>query len=478
MALSGADCVTENDPGPAGLTRLLRWTLIVLLSMAVAAMLAELLRAAMTAFLNLEYSRYSDYAKYTNMLWNTAHGRLFAWGTGESYLATHLSFSLALIAPLFRLWDHPALLLVVQWGFLAGGGLFLMAAGFRHRIDAILLLSVLIFFTAYHFTQDVMLREFHGVSAYFLLVPMLYYCAAFRRRMAWIPVLLIAGLREEAGLVAMPVLLYFAVTGKWKAGYGYAGAMTLYAILACLVLFPWINGHSIADRRHTELANACRDLYFGATAMKERAISFGWILLPLVAFLKPGWKPILAFLLVPVLLTLGSPEPSQYRMEHHYPAVVAAFMSIGMLHVAGASARGGRQKNPRPWLAAACLLAVTAVSFHIKGLVVGSVSAQTSPVYRTVSGPGPYLLHVALHHVPGKGVMTAPREFRSLLANRRDLRWSRRRAVAYNPDVVLALGRNDAIEPALTKGLSNGTWRIVHSDAAYTLFQRADAPPR
>jgi uncharacterized membrane protein len=64
-----------------------------------------------------------DYGIYFNMLWNTAHGDWFTYLTDQSYLRTHLSFSLVLLAPLFRLWDDPLLLTVIQWCCLLIGGL-------------------------------------------------------------------------------------------------------------------------------------------------------------------------------------------------------------------------------------------------------------------------------------------------------------------------------------------------------------------
>jgi uncharacterized membrane protein len=472
-----------RDSGPSGFTvsrrtDLLRWAFVGLLGLAVVLMLMELLRAALVAFLNLEYSRYADYAKYTNMVWNTANGHPFAWGLTGNYLQTHLSFSLAFIAPLFLLWDHPALLLVVQWTFLVGGVLFMMAAAVRHRMGAVPLMAVLCFYTAYHFTQDVMLREFHGVSAYFLLVPMLYYCVAFRRGMVWLPLLLMAGLREEAGLVAVPVLLYFAITDRWKAGYWYAGGLVLYVLLACTVIYPLINHAVLADRRQKELANAAWDVYFGANVMRDRALSFGWIVLPLIPFLKSGWGSVLSFLTIPVLITLGSLEPGQYRMEDHYPALVAAFIGISVLHVIGTRWPRAEGRTAMVWIAVAWLFGATGISFYFKGLVVGSRSAQTSTVYRSVSGPGPHVLHLALNYLPREGVLTAPKKLRCLLANRRELLWGSRRGVEFSPEASVALEETDRVEPELAAGVSNGTWRVVYTDDSYTIFQRGQGSAR
>jgi len=212
--------------------------------------------------------------------------------------------------------------------------------------------------------------------------------------------------------------------------------------------------------------------------MSARALSLGWILLPLIPFLRSGWKTLLAFMIVPVLITLCSVEQSQYRMEHHYPALVASFMGITMIHVAATRFAFSQSPGIKVWIAVVWLLGATGVSFYAKGLVVGSHSAQVSTVYRSVSGPGPHILHVALNHLPKDGIMTAPKGFRSLLANRRDLLWSSCRGVESNPQVAVAMERNGRVEPALVAGVSNGTWRVLYTDEAYTVFQRVQDAER
>ena len=79
-----------------------------------AAAAAALLYSAYCAFSWGKFPLY-DYVIYTNMLWNSGHGRLFRMLVDQSYLRVHLSFTLALIGPLFRIWDHPFLPALVQW---------------------------------------------------------------------------------------------------------------------------------------------------------------------------------------------------------------------------------------------------------------------------------------------------------------------------------------------------------------------------
>ena len=68
--------------------------------------LGHLLFSALAAFSAQNYLM-SDYGVYTNTIYNIAHGNGFKFLSEHSYLRTHLSFSLALLAPLFWLYSSP-----------------------------------------------------------------------------------------------------------------------------------------------------------------------------------------------------------------------------------------------------------------------------------------------------------------------------------------------------------------------------------
>lgn len=211
---------------------------------------------------------WGDYGIYTNMLWNTGHGAPFQYGDGRSYLVTHLSFSLAPYGLLYRIWDHPLVLMYVQWASFAAGAIFLCRSAIRARIPALPLAALLLFYTTYPFAQSVLLSPFHGVSQYFLLLPWLYFCASYARKWTIVPLLLLLALREDAFLNALPILLYISVRDRWRAGYVYAAASFLYGVLAIFVLYPWINGVSVFAYRKMEVS---------ADAVATLASAEGWL---------------------------------------------------------------------------------------------------------------------------------------------------------------------------------------------------------
>ena len=139
----------------------------------------ELLRASFAAYTWGKFTLF-DYGVYSNMFWNSGRGDFFRMLLDRSYLKTHLSFTLALLGPLYRLWDHPFLLSLLQWIFLMGGAAVL-GLSLRRRVRGELIAALLFFTIAYPYSQSVLLSEFHGVSLYLLLVPLLYVCLVHRR---------------------------------------------------------------------------------------------------------------------------------------------------------------------------------------------------------------------------------------------------------------------------------------------------------
>ncbi|MDD5708173.1 MAG: DUF2079 domain-containing protein [Kiritimatiellae bacterium] len=188
----------------------------------------------------------TDHGRYTTMIWNCAHGAPFRYEVDRSYLATHLSFSLALIGPLFRVWDHPFLLCLVQCLLLAGGAAVLWHAGRRAGLPPLWLAALACFYVAYPMAQSVVLVEFHGVGLYLLTVPWLYAALAGPKPgHAWVPLALTLGAREDAFLVVLPMLIYFAVRTRRPMAITQTVAALAYGLAALFWIYPAINGASL-----------------------------------------------------------------------------------------------------------------------------------------------------------------------------------------------------------------------------------------
>lgn len=325
-----------------------------------------ILNGCINAFLSGKFVL-ADYARYTSMIWNSGQGRLFQFETGENYLYTHLSFSLALLGPLFRLWDHPFLLSLLQWVMLVSGGALLWVSASRNEMPLPVKASLVFFFIGYPFTQGVMLSEFHTVGPYFLLLPWLYECCRRRRGMTIIPMVLLLGLREDAFLVVAPVLAVMAYQQGWRAGYLYAAAAVGYGVAAIFCIYPWINEISVFSRR----AN-----YIGAPEVTQgavlRRLEGLWLtLLPLVALapFKRIWRPALMLLggLAPALLSVYA---NQQRLWAIYAAPVMTVLPLVIME-AWREPQERRQSARRVWIAAVASVIVTLmVHFMNRGYIL------------------------------------------------------------------------------------------------------------
>lgn len=399
-----------------------------------------------------------DYGGYTNMLWNTAHGRLFRVLLDRSYLDIHLSFSLALLAPLFRIWDHPFLLAVVQWLCLVIGTGVLWRAGTRLRIEPTLRAAIVLLAVAYPFTQSVMLAEFHGVGVYFLLLPWLFLWMHVRRCMAWLPLVLTLGVREDTFLVVTPILFYFAWRERDRIALWLGIGALAYGLIAIFVLFPWISGMSLFEFRSSWLpGGAGHAAAEGVRLWTPRLAAVGWVLLPTVPWLRRRWRPIAAFVAVPLAVALLSRSHYQYSLSVHYSVAVMACLVLGVMQAAF-EGRPREEDRPGPLrLAPALWLTLSVLVAHAaRGLLPGG--GQRSLEYARVH-PRVFDVLAVSRQIPRAGLLVCPDRLSPFCANRYDLvtwaYWDRRK---HPIDLVFAdvpelLGkRRDRYEELLREG--------------------------
>jgi hypothetical protein len=384
-----------------------------------AAALGGLLHAAYAAFTGMHF-HFLDYGGYTNMLWNTAHGRPFAVLVDRTYLQAHLSFSLAVLAPLFRLWDHPFLLAAVQWAGLAGGAALVWRIGGRAGYAPALRAACVLFFTAYPFTQSVVLSEFHGVGLYLLLLPWLYHALRFRPGAAWLPLALTLGVREDAFLVVVPLIVTMAVRRRSRVLALLAAAALLYGVAAVFVLYPLINGASLFAFRANWFPSGGGGP--DAAAILERVKALAGVLLPAAvlgcwAGRRAAWGTLAGCAGVPLLIALASTAPHQYGLRVHYPAAVMVCLVLGIMEAMCAQP-APPAKGWRGGVAAAYLAGLTLVAHCAAGFLPGGHRRQA--VYARVNPEGPRVLALA-RTLPREGILLCAERLSVFCANRAEL---------------------------------------------------------
>ena len=359
-----------------------------------------------------------DYGKYSNMLWNTGHGMPFRVLVDYSYLQTHLSFSLAPLGLLFRLWDHAFLPALLQWMmFLAGGG-FLWRALRRLGLRALESAAILLGWFAHPYNQSVVLSEFHGVALYLVLVPWLYHDLRFRRARALLPLVLLCGVREEAAFLAVPMLAYFACAHRWKRGWAWAAGAAVYGVAALVWLFPALSGMQLAERR-TQMTPADLFAHFTKETLPDRLAACGKALAPAAPLLGTAFLPVLVFPSVALAFAFFSPHPNQFLLLNHYPAAVMSLLFAALPEALWRSRRTPpcRVMMPRAWMPAS--VAVIALALHVPyGFL--PLGGRCDRIYTRPHPDGLAAVAVA-GSLPKEGLLVTSRWLAGYCGNRRDV---------------------------------------------------------
>ncbi len=439
-----------------------------------------------SAFCALSWQNYlmSDYGVYTQTLYNIAHGEGFRFLADHNYLKTHLSFSLALLAPLMRLWPSPYLLIVVQWLFLAGGAAILWRVARRLGVPPVLQAALLLVWCVYPFTQSVLLSEFHGVAAYLLLIPWLLHALCFNKRMVIAPLICILGLREEAGLLVMPLLLYFARRDRWRAGHAWAAAAAGYVAFALLWLYPWINGLPLLSVRAAEASAGGMASSWTRAGVAARLLATFWMLLP-VAPLVVWARGARVRLLLPVsvawTICMASGFQRQFSLEFHYPAPLIALLAAGAVPALAEGVR--RRTDPRArarfigltalWMAGAVIAAHAQKGFILGGGRAHAVYAAPNIQARA--------LRAVTRDLPRDGLLLTSRFLAPLCAARPRLTtWRYWKPDAQDPDWILFRFGEQAEEgkEILLGALDRGAYGVYRQVFPYILLKKGYPPAR
>jgi len=413
----------------------------------------------------------NDYGIYTNMIWDSGHANWFRYLVDNNYLSTHLSFSLALLDPLFYLWDNPFLLSLLQWLMMVSGAVFLALILKKSKSPFWAIAAVLIFIAGYKYTQSILLNQFHGVAVYMLLLPWLYYTCIYAKHISWLPLLLILGVREDAFLFVLPLLLYFAIQERWKGGYILFAIALTYGILAITVLYPAINGYSLLARRSRELSGM-GEAFFAGKAGALRIHGILWTFLPILCFAGRRMLPVLLFPAAAIAQCLLSGYSTQQSLGGHYGSPTIICLAAGVTESLRMTLLHDRKVTKSMALSLGLLLIVT-LCFHLhEGFIF--MGGRNYDVYSSPSAKGQLALHIA-KQLPKKGILLTENSLVGMCANRPNLMIWRR----YNPehyDISLIFANvSKPLNPEnkywLTQ-IGNGNFGIRYYDGIFIIIER------
>jgi uncharacterized membrane protein len=299
-----------------------------------------------------------DLGNMTQAVWATAHGDPLQVtnlrGEQMSRLGAHFDPILAAFAPLWWLWPHPSLLLVVQVAAVALGAVPVFLLGRKHLGSDRPATGIALVYLLYPATQWLTLSEFHPVA---LATPLLLAAFWFLDEDRLLPFAAVAAVacltKEHVPLaVAMLGVWYWLARGRRRAGLTIAGVGVAVSAFAVALVVPHFSprGVSAFEGRYSQLGGGplavlettVRDpLRVLGVAFDERGVDYLLeLLLPLLAL--PLLAPLVLLPALPELAAnLLSATHTQQSIHFHYTATLIPPLVAGTIFGAARLRRRG-----------------------------------------------------------------------------------------------------------------------------------------
>jgi uncharacterized membrane protein len=307
-----------------------------------------------------------DLGIYDQATWLLSRGRApFVTIRGLDLFAQHAAYIMALVAPLYRLWADPRLLLLLQVLFLALPAVVVYRLGARHLGHPAAGLAVAVAYLAYPGVQWAISWQFHpeAIAAGLLALAALAADRGRHRAMAvWLALAALCG--EEVGLIVAGFGLLLVAGGRRSVGWRTAAAGLAWFITATWVLMPLQAGRAtrLFETDYGITGTGPAALLASLPTMAGHTLQTGLandglfylllVFLPLAGLplLSPRWLLPVA---PPLLLNLAAVQPEHHQLRFHYLATAAPLLAAGA--VAGLAAV---KRARRPLLAPLLVLLV------------------------------------------------------------------------------------------------------------------------
>lgn len=304
--------------------------------------------ASFLKYVNYYTGRF-DLGNMDQTVWNTLHGNLFMLtdpnGTREvSRLAFHADFILALLAPLYLIWEDPRMLLLFQTLILSLGGIFIyLIAKNLLKNKTISLVFALCFFLN-PAVGYVNLYDFHAVALATTFFLAAFYFTLIKKWWAVILFLFLAGITKEQvwAINALFGLYIFFVSRQKALGL----FITAFSAFIFYFLF-WV-----------AIPKAAGDGHFALEFYSDYGDSPGQIMKNLIVnpistiqtlflsdridYIRKLFMPLgyFSFLAFPLLIFAGpdlaigllSNSPQMHQIYYQYSATITPFIFIAAIY--------------------------------------------------------------------------------------------------------------------------------------------------
>jgi uncharacterized membrane protein len=444
-----------------------------------------------------DFRNYDQLSLFCQSYWTALHGHPFS-NTAESidgslisHFGVHFSPTLLVLAPFYRLWPSPLLILIGQAAALAltTVPLYHLAKGRVGRSAA--LVFALLFLALPNFAWGG-IRDFHDSNFLPVLLVTAVWAIENRRWKAFtIAAVAALGVREEMGFTLLVLAVYALIRGRGlKAALGIAGLGLAWMLVAIKIVMP----HFWQPDIWIDPSRFFRDVFghWGATPLEAVRGAVGHP----VAFIRAVasddtarylYHLLTPFLLVPPLLNpasiIGVPSlainvlsrlPWMRDASLYYSIVPITFAAVGSIETALGVARRAAESRRA---AAGFALAVV--------LLAGAVPMLPLTVHTTEPpAPPPDAARAVVGIVPPGAPVYCPRALCPALCNREYVvTWANHRWKEFTRDTRIRFQyfvlwpdgdpEGQPYETALVDSLARDTrFREVTGFAPFTVFER------
>ncbi len=268
------------------------------------------------------HSAANDLAFFDQIIWNSAHGRLFATSfVPYNFLGQHVQPVLLLYALLYRLWPSPDVLLISQALLAAAAALplFHVARRLLHRDGIAALIAGAYLFSPY--LHHAINFDFHPetMAPFFVFLGYRFILDGRRRAAvgALLPLLL---LKEDTALLLLGVAWLCCLRRERRLGATLAGIAVGWGALTTLVIMPHFrSGPSDLEERYGYLGGGAAEILTGLAIHPQRALAhlltWGTALTLLGILGSAGFLPLAA----PAELLAAAPLLAFHLLSMHAP---------------------------------------------------------------------------------------------------------------------------------------------------------------
>ena len=288
-----------------------------------------------------------DLAGYTQTLYNLSHGRLpFNPFKGFVMWGDHAHFIVALLAPIFRVWPDPRLLVAAQALAVTTAGWPLYRVAQRIAGNRFFAVAILYAYLAFIGLQYALDFDFHpSVLTGAALVWMFYGLTYQKPRIYWVAFTLGLMTREDAAPIFFMVGVYLLFRRRWLTGGLTMALSAAYFLLVAYFIMPLWSPDGAAllylDGDEKDLWSLVRGFFFYPDAILQNMVDteqkVQTILILFSSFaLLPLLSPATYLMAAPIFYSrFNSSQDYRWLITNHSNANILPILALGAILAAG-----------------------------------------------------------------------------------------------------------------------------------------------